>query len=246
MRFKLYNLLKVYYYLATLKTNDVRNIILKYPEYVFFNTTPKKNEILRGYYSNLPFNGQKLRTKMISKIIESFCPDVFIETGTYYGNTLEFFLKYKKPTYSIEVNEEFYLIAKSRFLGNSNLILIKGDSATELSKINSQENPTFVYLDAHWYSELPLSEELKALERYKDIIIVIDDFKIPGNDEWSYDKYGTTELEIQSITFPEVFELYFPNYSSASDGGFMTGCIVLGKGQKALDVLSSTKELSKY
>ena len=113
---KIFNLLKVIWYLLKLKTNDVRNIILKYPEYIFLNSSDDKNEILRGFYNEMPFNGQTKRQELVESLIKNFIPDILVETGTYLGNTLQYLLKFDIPTYSVEINEKFYLIAKSRFL----------------------------------------------------------------------------------------------------------------------------------
>ena len=44
---------------------------------------------------------------MVDSIIEKFSPELIIETGTYFGNTLEYFLSYEVPVYSIEINSEF-------------------------------------------------------------------------------------------------------------------------------------------
>ena len=71
---KIFNLLKVIWYLLKLKTNDVRNIILKYPEYIFLNSSDDKNEILRGFYNEMPFNGQTKRQELVESLIKNFIP----------------------------------------------------------------------------------------------------------------------------------------------------------------------------
>ena len=246
MKLKIFNIIKIIYYLFTLKTNEVRNILLKYPDYIFLNSSSKKNEIMRGYYSNLPFNGQKIRTKMVNNIIEKFSPELIIETGTYFGNTLEHFLSYGVPVYSIEINSEFYFVAKSRFIDNHNLYLYNSDSVSELKKIKKESQRAFVYLDAHWYKELPLDEELRILEKYREVVIVIDDFQVPENSLWKFDNYDKTQLDIQNVSIPDSFKLYFPNYDPIDDGGFMTGCLVLAKGTKSNKVLIENKYLKAH
>ena len=157
---KIFNIIKVISILLFKRRNSVRNILIKYPEMIFNNSSDDKDEILRGYFSNLPFNGQKIRKKLVSKIIKEFKPAKLIETGTYLGNTLEFLLSFKIPTYSVEINEKYYLIAKSRFINQKNLNLFLDNSTTFLTSLSNIDEEVFVYLDSHWYEDLPLEQEM--------------------------------------------------------------------------------------
>tara|TARA_B100000900_G_C20582520_1_gene718141 strand:- start:1653 stop:2399 length:747 start_codon:yes stop_codon:yes gene_type:complete len=243
---KIFNLFKIFWYLLKLKTNDVRNIILKYPEYIFFNSSEDKNEILRGFYNELPFNGQKKRKELVESLIKNFNPDMLVETGTYLGNTLQYLLNFDIPTYSVEINEKFYFIAKSRFLDKKNLLLNHGDSVSFLKSLDKTQKKAFIYLDAHWYSDLPLNEELIHIEKFESAIVLIDDFKIPNDSRWKYDNYGNTDLRIENVNFSDKFKKYFPNYSPIQDGGFMTGCLVLGKGEEAIQILKNSNLLDEF
>ena len=169
---KIFNLLKVIRYLLKLKTNDVRNIILKYPEYISINSSEDKNEILRGFYDEMPFNGQLKRKELVENLIKNFSPNILVETGTYLGNTLQYLLEFDIPTYSVEINEKFYLIAKSRFLDKENLILNHGDSVSFLKSLDKSQKKAFIYLDAHWYNDLPLNEELIYIEQFESAIVL--------------------------------------------------------------------------
>ena len=219
---KVLNLLKIFRFILKLRTNEVRNIILKYPEFIFLNSSEDKNEILRGYYDDLPFNGQKKRKELFENLVKNFNPNILIETGTYFGNTLQYLLKFNIPTYSVEINEKFYLIAKSRFLNNKNLFLNHGDSVSLLKNIDKKQKKALIYLDAHWYNDLPLNDELIYIDQFENAIVLIDDFKIPNDTRWKYDNYGNTDLRIENINIPSNFKKYFPNYNPVEDGGFMT------------------------
>ena len=243
---KIINFCKLLNYLFFSKTNSVRNILLKYPDYIFLNSSDFKNEILRGYFDNLPFNGQKIRKKMIDEIFLKLKPNMIVETGTYLGNTLDYFLTFNIPTYSIEMNEKFYYIAKSRFLENKNLNLVLGDSASFLKELKNYEDTILVYLDAHWYSKLPLNEELEAISKFTNAIVLIDDFKVPGKNNWKYDSYNNTNLTIDSVDIPTVYKSFFPNYTPLEDGGLGTGCMLLAKGNNAIDVLSKSPYLEEF
>ena len=243
---KLKNIFKILNFLLFSKKNSVRNILIKYPEIVFNNSSDDKDEILRGYFSDLPLNGQKIRKKLVSQIINEFKPNKLIETGTYLGNTLEFLLTFNIPTYSVEINEKYYLIAKSRFINQKNLNLILDSSITFLSNLSNIEDDVFVYLDSHWYEDLPLEQELDILSKFQEIIVLIDDFKVPQSNDWNYDSYGNTNLTLENVIFPNEFKIYFPSYSAKEDGGFMTGCVIIAKGDKAIKILDKSMYLEKY
>ena len=115
-----------------------------------------------------------------------------------------------------------------------------------MKKIKKESQRAFVYLDAHWYKELPLDEELRILEKYREVVIVIDDFQVPENSLWKFDNYDKTQLDIQNVSIPDGFKLYFPNYDPIDDGGFMTGCLVLAKGTKSNKVLIENKYLKAH
>ena len=84
---KILNIIKILKNLLFEKNNEVRNIIIKYPELFFFKSSQFKNEIIRGFYSNTPFNGQVIRKQLVRDTINQLKPDLLVETGTYLGNT---------------------------------------------------------------------------------------------------------------------------------------------------------------
>lgn len=72
-----------------------------------------------GY--GLPFNGQRNRLRAIQQLIAAYDPDVFLETGTFRGDTTRFFLGYGKPVWTVEVKHSFYLAARLRLGFDSRL-----------------------------------------------------------------------------------------------------------------------------
>lgn len=243
---KLLKLIKVNYLIIKTRNNDLINDILKFPKQILLHGSRKKNEIVRSYLSNYEFNGQKCRSLVVEEIINNFKPKEIIEAGTYLGNTLEFLSKFGIKTHSIEINPEFYYISKSRFVENNNVTLYCDDSLKVLPKIINQEKETFIYLDSHWYENLPLEKELELINSISDVIVLIDDFKIPKNADWKFDKYNQTELSLEDINIPSDFSIYFPNYTPKEDGGFRSGCVFLSKGEKANSVLNNIKLIKKY
>jgi hypothetical protein len=78
-------------------------------------------------------------------------PDVFVETGTYFGNGVELVKDDFNKIHSIELNEKFYYKAKKRFENNKKINIHLGDSSEVLDKlINNFDCPVLFYLDAHY------------------------------------------------------------------------------------------------
>jgi hypothetical protein len=88
------------------------------------------------------------------------------------------------------------------------------------------------YLDAHWHSDLPLAEELRIIrDAWREYVIVVDDFQVPGDPGYHFDSYGRGK-SLSITDFGAEFERcglewFFPARSSAEETGFKRGCVVL-------------------
>lgn len=119
---------------------------------------------------------------------------IFIETGTFLGDTIEFFKNDFARLYSIELSEELAHKAKKRFQNNTNVSIIQGNSGEQLTNILAEINEKCIFwLDGHYSSEFwvgeefiqtakgkkdtPVKEELLQIinHKVKDHIILIDD-----------------------------------------------------------------------
>ena len=130
----------------------------------------------------------------------SFPTQIFVETGTYIGNTLINVCSYFENIYSIELEKYYYDIACDKFKNNKNITIIHGDSSKILDKLcDKLDKPTFFWLDGHWSGsntgrgdkDCPLIEEIKHINQYMKLecIIAIDDvrlFETYINEDWSY------------------------------------------------------------
>lgn len=138
--------------------------------------------------------------------------DVFIETGTYLGQTVDMILsfdKYKK-IYTIELNGKLYSDAIIKYAEEKRVECLQGDSAERLTKIVKKLNkPATFWLDAHASGPLaggksggsPVLDELDiiASSKIKDHTIIIDDCRLFGSEEWSYVKKEDAVQKIMSI-----------------------------------------------
>jgi len=115
-----------------------------------------------------------------------FSINIFIETGTYLGNTVNAVKKKFKEIYSIELNKVLYLKAKQRFIKYKHINVILGDSSEKLPEILSKiDGPFLFWLDAHYSGEntsktnveTPITKELLYILNHpnKNHVILIDD-----------------------------------------------------------------------
>jgi len=116
----------------------------------------------------------------------------------------------------------FQLADSRQFLENS----ARSELATKLA---------FFYLDAHWYDDLPLAQELDIIERgWRQFVVMIDDFRVPGDEGYRYDAYGperTLAIEyLADILRSRNLEAFFPTASSAEETGPKRGCVVITRG----------------
>ena len=133
-------------------------------------------------------NGSLCSAK-VSQIAALNNSNMFIETGTYLGDTTYAMRNTFGCVYSIELSKELYSQAVIRFAGDDNVKLLLGSSSEkleEVSRIAADLRPIF-WLDAHWSAgntsrgadNTPIKQELTIIARHNpcDAIIMIDDVR---------------------------------------------------------------------
>ena len=201
-----------------------------------------------------PFNGQKRRTEAVREIFELVPFESVIETGTYRATTTLFLSQLVNvPVATIEANSRYYHYSRRRLEGESKITLIRGDSATTLSRLATEspwnQGPAFFYLDAHWDRSLPLPAELDAiLTGWHDFAILIDDFQVPGDPGYAYDDYGPGKsLELALLTplanHPAV--IYWPAARSTQETGARRGWVLLASDGQVDDMLRPMKTVRR-
>lgn len=122
---------------------------------------------------------------------------VFIETGTYMGDTVEYVKNQFSKIYSIELSRELAEKARQRFASNNKIAIVQGDSAAQLANILQLVHaPCLLWLDGHYSSEFwvgdeyvvtakgeketPILEELRQVANHsiKNHVILIDDARL--------------------------------------------------------------------
>jgi glycosyltransferase involved in cell wall biosynthesis len=117
--------------------------------------------------------------------------DIFVETGTFLGDTLDLIKDDFQEIFSVELSEELFSSAKIRFDGVAKIHLTLGDSSATLSEWTPKfiDKSVFYFLDAHWcnadnvtqtsISQCPLLNEIREIGQLNSkSLICIDDARL--------------------------------------------------------------------
>lgn len=185
---------------------------------------------------NVGLNGQVMRKKVVAELAAAQPFDVVVETGTWFGDTAGYFATtLKLPVYSCELHPIPHTMAKMRLGHLAGVHLEMSDSRVFLTGLAARIPPQtrcLFYLDAHWHSDLPLAEELRIIAgAWREYVIMIDDFRVPGDGGYRYDSYGrgrTLCVEDFAAEFARHgLVRFFPAAPSTEETGFKRGYVVL-------------------
>ena len=129
------------------------------------------------------------KRKYIKNIARASNLSIFVETGTYLGDTLEFLKDSFNQLISIELSDFYYKKGLERFKNTQKINLYYGDSSEVLPTIlNKIKVPCLFWLDGHYSSgntaqgdkDTPIFSELESIFNHniKDHIILIDDARL--------------------------------------------------------------------
>ena len=210
-------------------------------------------------YSAAPevgFNGQALRKAMFHNLMTIVDFQYVFETGTWTGNTTGYMAETTKlRVFSTELDRRFYVIAKQRLAHLDAITLENLDSRQFIRKLAGNpaltQGRAFFYLDAHWHNDLPLREEIELIaQHWRDFVIMIDDFKVPGDEGYGYDDYGKGQALTLEYVTPALrqFDLvpFFPSKPSREDTGARRGCIVLARSGPMAERLRTAASLQEH
>ena len=148
---------------------------------------------------------------------------VFVETGTFQGETTFACEPYFEKVYTIEIDKYSFDRVSSRYSG-SKIEFLLGDSSdvfpTILPKI---KDPTIFFLDGHWSGgstgkgrkDCPLLEEVSLINSLfsEEAIIIIDDYRLfgksprlqTGNEDWE----DISKEKIVSLISSRIENIYY-------------------------------------
>jgi hypothetical protein len=182
-------------------------------------------------------NGQQKRKEIVELICDRFRPELAIETGTFFGSTTGYLATLLDvPVISSEIRNRYYHVARRMLRNLPNVEVRLQDSRSLLRDLASDQNlsgkRTFFYLDAHWYDDLPLADELDIIAaRWPEFVAVIDDFEVPDAPGYGYDDYGAgRRLDLSLIDAAmkkHDLQAFFPRAPSQEETGQRRGCCVV-------------------
>lgn len=187
----------------------------------------------------------KFAFEELLKLVNRFGVTKIYETGTYKGWSTLKLIELGLQIETIEVNLNFYNIAKDKLKNFKNVNLHLGDSTIKLSEIiyNGEKNSMF-FLDAHW-NDLPLLKELEIIAKFtNNPIIIIHDFFVPNGNKiksdngykivddgsgskFGYDVYGDVILNIDyikdklDIIYNNEYEYHYTSEIDCVDSGLI-------------------------
>lgn len=198
------------------------------------------------------FNGQLERKQLFKGIVTTCGIEALVETGTWIGNTTGYMAEMTQlPVYSSEINPRFYQLAKRRLANFTNIHLAQLDSCQFLRQLSTGDIVTqcvFFYLDSHWYNDLPLREEIALIAgHWQRFVIMVDDFQVPHDRGYGYDRYGSITLNlryIQDMLTSNHLVPFFPTVPSSHESGSCRGCVVITRQGTLAHQLATLDDLS--
>jgi hypothetical protein len=182
-----------------------------------------------------PFNGQLNRKLLFDEIIAKLEIEAIVETGSYRASTTEYMAGATGlPVFSCEIEPRLFAYCRRRLEALPNALVARQDSTAFLKSAlwdgRLRGRRVFFYLDAHWYENLPLREEVRLiLGADLDPVIMIDDFAVPGEPRYGFDDYGPGKvLRIEYLLhFVEAgLSYFFPSLPADRETGKQRGCVV--------------------
>lgn len=163
--------------------------------------------------------------------------DVFVETGTFQGDTINIVANNSthipSKIISIEISDIFFNNCKRRFEKNSSIILYKGNSKYDLyDKIKNIDSKITFWLDSHFSATpdvgcdpvtvCPILEELDQIKRHNlnTHTIMIDDIRLMNNSDNKYCGFPVTKEELIKKLYeinPKYVIRYFDDYTDKND-----------------------------
>ena len=141
--------------------------------------------------------------------------EIFVETGTYKGDSIELIKPYFKRFYSVELSEYYFNVSKDRFADDPMVRIIRGNAPDEVRRLQPEISETSVmyWLDSHWCdaqategltSQCTLLDELRAIDTLnRDSVVLIDDARLflsPPGSPYDYIQWPDLILILSILT----------------------------------------------
>lgn len=183
-------------------SNILKNVVNKLPFFQFVRgviENVQNTRYERNFISHWEKNGRPvppppaIKRQIILDHAKKYDLQILVETGTYYGDTIQANIGNFKHLYSIELDPALFTKAQEKFQHLNHVHLFHGDSAELLFEIvKSISQPILFWLDGHYSggdtakgpADTPIMSELGHILRAPDFqhVILIDDARMFGSD----------------------------------------------------------------
>jgi hypothetical protein len=142
--------------------------------------------------------------------------DVFVECGTYFGDSVVTARKVFPTVHTIEISSELWEAAHKRFAADPNVTCHFGHSPDVLATLLPQldRTPVVVWLDAHWSKgstsfhdvHVPLLHELRVISEMAQgpCLLLIDDVRLFGGAQDGIDWTAVTQNAVMDLLKPRI------------------------------------------
>ena len=135
------------------------------------------------------------RTHLL-RLLDERGHSVFVEAGTYLGDTVEFFSHHVERVISVELHDGLYARAAERFAGVPNVDIRHGDAMDLVPAVVADlATAPLIWLDGHYSGEgtaagTEIEPAAAILERLGPVspagtTVVIDDLRLFGNPQYA-------------------------------------------------------------
>jgi hypothetical protein len=138
-----------------------------------------------------------LKRRVMLEYKQQFNSEVFIETGTFMGDTTFEMSKYFDKLYTVEIDRKLFQTATERFKNLPKIKVFQGDGAEALPIVLSnvpKDEKCMFWLDGHYSgsvtgkgdSNTPILKEIEAVYQHNNNhVILIDDARLfVGKDDY--------------------------------------------------------------
>jgi hypothetical protein len=138
----------------------------------------------------------RAKRRFLLRLFKERNHELFVESGTFLGGTVEYFLPHARRIISVEIEPDLYEAARGHFERSPSVELVLGDALEEIPRVLAAvSEPPFVYLDGHFTGGVNkepgrfvepapgILEKLGELGLPAGTSIVVDDLRLFGRGD---------------------------------------------------------------
>lgn len=169
--------------------SKLKSLIRNTAAYDLYNWLRYRLEWLNWVAGRLERAPHLLKRRVIASRVRDFRPEVFVETGTLFGDMTYAQRNNFRRLYSIELDDYLFERATRRFRPYPHIRILHGDSGQKITEVLRElDSPCLFWLDAHYSGGVtahgermtPIFDEIRHILNHpvRNHVIVIDDARL--------------------------------------------------------------------